>query len=346
MDAVTPPSSSEPAEQIATWIRADATRPYCARPWKQVTVLSDGTAVCACIDAGKTNPLGNVFETSLAKVWDGEAYQRLRRNIEEDIDRVPICRGCPNRIKEEPPHGFHSGIRKPSVLFIESYAGCNLACPGCDRGAIEGTREDLMMDYSKYCGLIDELSPGLRYMEFHVGGENWMHRRAAEMVSYCKQRNPGCIVLSSTNGHFFHTEAKAREAVETGIDCLIFSIDGATQESYEKYRVRGNIERALDCMKRVLRLRNEMGRKLPLVIWRYILFAWNSSPGEMDLARRMAKDLGVDSLAWHLNGAQEEFSSPRYFIGSAHLREIKDELWDTYPQRIGWDVDLGFTSYV
>jgi MoaA/NifB/PqqE/SkfB family radical SAM enzyme len=336
---------TQAGEQISTWIRADASRPYCARPWRQIAVLSDGTAVCACIDAGKTNPLGNVFESSLAQVWDGPAYQKLRRDVEEDIERVPICRGCPNRIKEAPPAGHHSNVPRPRVLFLESYAGCNLACPGCDRGSIEGTRDDLMMDFDKYSRLIDDLSPDLRYMEFHVGGENWMHRRAAEMVTYCKTRNPECIVLSSTNGHFFHTEQKARQAIETGIDCLIFSIDGAVQESYEKYRVRGNIQRAFEGMQRVLRIRNEMGRRRPLVIWRYILFAWNSSPEEMDQARVMAREFGIDSLAWHLNGAQDEFSSARYYIGSPHLIEIKDELWDTYPQRIGWDVDLGFASY-
>ena len=42
----------------------------------------------------------------------------------------------------------------------------------------------------------------------------------------------------------------------------------------------------------------------------------------------MAKDIGVDFFAWHLNVAEADYSSDRYHIGSPHLEEIADELWD------------------
>jgi MoaA/NifB/PqqE/SkfB family radical SAM enzyme len=336
---------TEAPRQIATWVRADKSRPYCARPWKQVAVLSDGTAVCACIDDGKTNPLGNLAKTPFEEVWNGPAFRKLRTDIAEDIDRTPICRGCPNRIAEPPPEGYVDGVPKPRVLFIESYAGCNLVCPGCDRTAIEGTRWDLSMSWETYVKVIDDLSPGLQYMEFHIGGENWMHRRAADMVRYCRDKNPGCIILSSTNGHFFHTDERARDAVECGIDCFIFSIDGARQESYEKYRVKGKLERAYDGMRRVLAARRAAGRDRPLVVWRYILFPWNDSDEEMQLARDTAKEIGVDHLCWHLNAAQEQFSSKRWHVGSPNLVAIEHELWDTLPARVGWKLDLGFDRY-
>ncbi len=82
---------------IATWVRWDAGRPHCTRPWRQLTVLSDGDAICACPGVSKTNPLGNVIERPVADVWNGSGYATLRRNIEEEIERVPICRGCMSR---------------------------------------------------------------------------------------------------------------------------------------------------------------------------------------------------------------------------------------------------------
>lgn len=339
------PETESPQRRIGTWFRADRTRPYCARPWQQIAVLSDGTAVCACIDAAKTNPLGNLATTPLAQVWNGPGYRGLRESIRRDIDEVTVCRGCPNRIAAPPPAGPVDDVPRPHVLFIESHAGCNLECPGCDRVNIEGSRRQLAMDFGVYTRVIDQLSPDLKYMEFHIGGENWMHARAADMVRYCRSTNPDCMILSSTNGHFFHTDERARDAIDAGMDCFIFSIDGARQESYEKYRVKGNIERAFDGMRRVLRLRNRMGRERPIVVWRYILFPWNDTPEEMDLARRLAKEFEVDHLSWHLNGAQAEFSSKRYYIGSPHLVEIEHELWDTLPSRVGWRVDLGFDRY-
>lgn len=333
-----------PNEDIATWVRADASRPYCARPWRQVTVLSDGTAVCACIDANKQNPLGDFRVQSFDEIWNGPAYEYLRRSIAADIDRVPVCVGCPNRVEGPPPPAdYMTGVAKPHALFIESYAGCNLVCPGCDREGIEGGRDSLSLDWDTYVEVIDQLSPTLEYMEFHVGGENYMHKRADDMVRYCKDKNPGCFVLSSTNGHFFHTEDRVRSAIESGIDCFIFSVDGATQKSYEKYRVNGRLDRVLDAMRAMVAMRDASGRDRPIIVWRYILFAWNDGPEEMDLARKMAKDIGVDHLAWHLNGVDDQHGSDRYHVGSPHLHEIRDELWDTILERepradVTWDM--------
>jgi hypothetical protein len=57
----------------------------------------------------------------------------------------------------------------------------------------------------------------------------------------------------------------------------------------------------------------------------------------------MARDMGVDALAWHLNGAGPDMSSSRYYIGSPHLHEIADELWDNMQAR--GIPDLGLTRY-
>ena len=333
-------------KDIATWVRSDASRPYCSLPWHQMTVLSDGSAVCACIDAAKTNPLGSFRRQSFEEVWDGESYRQLRRNIAEDIDRTPICRGCPHRREgPPPPEGYDHGVPKPRALFIESYAGCNLACPGCDREGIEGSRESLSMDYDVYCKIIDSLAPSLSYMEFHLGGENWMHKRSADMIRYCKEQNDNCAVLTSTNGHFFHTDDRVKDAVECGLDCIIFSIDGSTQESYEKYRVKGDLERALDGMRRMVRIRNELGLERPFLVWRYILFHWNDSPELMDRAREMADEIGVDALCWSLNSSRPEDSSPRYYVGSPELAKIEKEMWDYFPQSIGLAPAVDFSEY-
>lgn len=332
--------------QIATWVRADESRPFCTRPWKQIAVLSDGTAVCACIDAEKTNPLGDFATQSLDEIWNGKAYAGLRAAIGKNIDAVPICRGCPNRVAEPaPPPGLTTGLAKPRVLFLESTALCNLACPGCNRQGIEGGRTATSMDFELYKKVIDELSPDLKYMEFHIGGENYMHKRAHDMVRYCKDKNPNAFVLSSTNGHFFHTDERVEQLLDSGIDALIISVDGARQESYARYRVNGNIERVFDGVRRIRAAREARGLSHPLLIWRYILFDWNDSPEEMQAARELAPQVGFDHLAWHLNGVGDQVESTRYHVGSPHLTEIEHELWDTLPGRLDIDFDLGFGSY-
>jgi MoaA/NifB/PqqE/SkfB family radical SAM enzyme len=326
--------------------RVDPTQAtFCPRPWRQVTFLSDGTAVCACIDAARTNPLGNIGKQSFEDIWNGKRYQRLREQIAGDrIDEVPICRTCPNRVAEPPAdRGWTTDLPKPTHLYLESVAACNLKCPGCDREEIEGNRsKQLVMDWDQYVKIIDGCSPDLTYMEFHLGGENFMHKKWPEMLAYAKQKNPKLFILTSTNGHYFRTEEERQALVDCGIDAVIFSVDGVTQESYERYRVRGNLDKVLDAMRGVVELRNRAGKQRPIVLWRYILFDWNDSPEEMDQARTMAKELGVDFLTWHLNIAGD-YSSKRYYIGSPHLGEIAHELWDNVQHAV--TLEQGFDPY-
>jgi MoaA/NifB/PqqE/SkfB family radical SAM enzyme len=237
-------------------------------------------------------------------------------------------------------------VAKPKILYLESVAACNLVCPGCDRLAIEGGRDGkLVMDWDVYQRIIDGLSPGLEYMEFHLGGENFMHKQWPRMLRYAKERNPGVFILTSTNGHYFRTEKERQDLVDSGIDLVIMSIDGATAESYVKYRVRGKFDLVLDNMRGVIETRNRAGKSRPIIVWRYILFHWNDTPEEMDLARKLSREMGVDQLAWHLNVASDAMSSKRYYIGSPHLTEIQHEIWDTIQTRLPVEVNLDFDHY-
>lgn len=303
---------------------------HCSRPWKAVTFLSDGTAVCACIDAGKRMPLGNVNTATMDEIWDGEAYRSLRRDLIEDYRRRPLCVLCPNRIPEGPADPTRlDGLPRPRHVYIETVAACNLTCPGCDRGEIEGSRDGMVMSYATFTKIIDGLSPDLEYLEYHVGGENWAHKDSARMIRYAKDRNPRCFVLSSTNGLYFNDDRRRREAVASGVDLLIFSVDGARSESYLKYRVGGDFAQVIENMREMVRLREEAGRQFPKIVWRYILFPWNDSDEEMEEARRLAREIKVDALAWHLNVAPDpSMSSARFRHGSPHLEAIRHELWD------------------
>ena len=132
-------------------------------------------------------------------------------------------------------------------------------------------------------------------IDFFNYGEAFLHKRAIEMCEYIKSRFPHIYVYTSTNGLAF-TEAQARRLVHSGIDEVTFSIDGATQESYAKYRQRGRLDVALANLRAMVDEKRRSGRDLPFLNWRYILFKWNDSDEEMNLARAMAAEIGVDSF--------------------------------------------------
>ena len=183
------------------------------------------------------------------------------------------------------------------------------------------------MKFETFCRVLDELGPHIRYLNFYDYGETFLHRQAADMIRYAKSVNANITVICSTNGHFFRTPEQQREIIETGVDEIIFSVDGASQEVYEKYRVGGRLDVVLNAMAELAKMKRELGREKPSIMWRYILFDWNDSDEEMARARELARDIGVDQFRWLLTDIPPDGCSKRFVPGSPELERIKEELF-------------------
>jgi hypothetical protein len=175
--------------------------------------------------------------------------------------------------------------------------------------------------------MIDEAGPTLGRIDFFNYGEAFLHKRAVEMCEYIKTKFPHIYLYTSTNGLAF-TEEKVRQLARSGIDEVTFSIDGGSQETYVKYRQRGNFDKAIANLGALLDERAKTGRDLPYVNWRYILFNWNDSDEEMQKARAMAAELGVDRLCWEITDHPENAFSRRFAPGTPDNERITHEIWD------------------
>ena len=109
---------------------------------------------------------------------------------------------------------------------------------------------------------------------------------------------------------------------------MTFSIDGAIQANYARYRQRGDLDTALSNLAAMADEKRRAAADVPFLNWRYILFKWNDSDDEMNLARRRAADLGVDRLAWEITDHPEEAFSRRFVPRSPDHAVIEREVWD------------------
>ncbi len=123
-------------------------------------------------------------------------------------------------------------------------------------------------------------------------------------------------------------EEKARRLVHSGIDEVTFSIDGASQETYARYRQRGKFDLALATLRVMAEEKQKTGRDLPQLNWRYILFRWNDSDPEMDRARQLAREVGADRLSWEITDHPEDSFSRRFVPGTPEFDRIRHEIWD------------------
>ena len=175
-----------------------------------------------------------------------------------------------------------------------------------------------MLDFELFKRVVDEAGPSLVRIDFFNYGEAFLHKRAVEMCEYIKQQFPHIYLYTSTNGLAF-SEEQVRRLIRSGIDEVTFSIDGATAESYVKYRRRGDFDKAIRNLRFAADEKRAGGRDVPFINWRYILFTHNDSDAEMQRAREMALAIGVDRLCWELTDHPEDLFSRRFLPGSRDL---------------------------
>ncbi len=309
-----------------------ATRYTCSWPWSTLVLLCDGRLVCGCADPYGKRVLGDTRRETVGAVWTGAAARALRQGL--DTGGSAFCGDCPLKLPlgdadPVPRRGLDVGSL-PSRLYVECTAACNISCfEACcaPETGITKTRQAGMLDFDLFTRVVDETGPSAVRIDFFNYGETFLHKRAVEMCEYIKSRFPGVYLYTSTNGLALD-EARARRLARSGIDEVTFSIDGATQASYERYRRRGRLDLALSAMRAMVDEKRKAGGDVPFINWRYILFTWNDSDEEMDLARRMAGEIGVDRLCWELTDHPEGAFSRRFAPGSADLARIRREVWD------------------
>jgi Radical SAM superfamily/Iron-sulfur cluster-binding domain len=314
-----------------------ATRFTCSWPWTTLVMLCDGRLVCGCADPYGRRVLGDARGTSLHEVWTGPVVTSLRNDLNSGGSK--FCGDCPLKLplkkNDAPPMRPPGAGALPSRLYIECTAACNISCTeACcaPETGITRTRQAGMLDFELFQRVIDEAGPSLVRVDFFNYGEAFLHKRAVEMCEYIKSHFPRIYLFTSTNGLAL-SEAQARRLVHSGIDEVTFSIDGATAETYVKYRQRGRFDVAIQTLRTMADEKRQAGRDLPFLNWRYILFLWNDSDEEMNRARALAAEIGVDRLCWEITDHPERAYSRRFVPGSPDLEAIRREVWD--------DNDLG-----
>lgn len=225
----------------------------------------------------------------------------------------------------------HAGM--PISISIEPTTSCNLRCPECPSGLRSFTRPTGMLHDALFHKVIDELAPTLSYLIFYFQGEPYLHPQFLSLVEYASQKK--IYTATSTNAHYL-TEVNARKTVESGLDRLIVSIDGTTQETYESYRVGGNLEKVIEGTKNIVYWKKELKSKTPHVIFQYLVVKPNEH--QVEDVKKLARELGVNQVVFktaqiydYENGSSlmptiDKFS--RYKKNASGKFEIKNQLLD------------------
>ncbi len=180
---------------------------------------------------------------------------------------------------------------RPFSISIEPTTSCNLRCPECPSGLRSFTRPTGMLEKDTFERIISEMRSHLLYLTFYFQGEPYLHKSFLEMVRYAKQNK--IYTSTSTNGHYL-TDSVAKDTVLSGLDRLIISIDGTTQETYKAYRVGGKLEKVLKGAANIVKWKKRLNTAHPYVIFQFLVVKPNEH--QIDEVYTLAKDIGVDAV--------------------------------------------------
>lgn len=179
----------------------------------------------------------------------------------------------------------------PMTISFEPTTACNLRCPECPSGLRAFTRKTGNLKTDFFRETIDQLHRDLLYLIFYFQGEPYINPNFLDMVEYANKK--GLYTITSTNAHFLNDE-NARKTVESGLDRIIISVDGTTQEVYEQYRKEGKLESVLKGTENLLKWKKKLNSKTPHTIFQFLVV----KPNEHQIPElyALAKKMGVDEV--------------------------------------------------
>lgn len=179
----------------------------------------------------------------------------------------------------------------PISISFEPTTSCNLRCPECPSGLRAFSRPTGMLKKDFFTETIDQLSKELLYLVFYFQGEPYLNPQFLNMVQYASAKK--IYTATSTNAHYL-TDEKAKQTVESGLDRLIISIDGTTQQTYQQYRVGGKLDKVLQGAANIVKWKKELKSKTPFVVFQFLVVRHNEH--QIEDVKRLAKEVGVDDV--------------------------------------------------
>jgi MoaA/NifB/PqqE/SkfB family radical SAM enzyme len=240
------------------------------------------------------------------------------------------------------------GKVKPTQIRLETSSFCQLRCPACPTAnkqiqPVIGSGFLKLRDFQK---LVDE-NPWVKQIELSNYGEIFLNPEILSILKYAHEHG---VVVSAANGsNLNNVKAEVLEGVvKYQVRAITCSIDGASQEVYQIYRVGGNFETVIENIKKINSYKEKYQSEYPHLNWQYVVFGHNEH--EIPAARQMAQDLGMRfslKLSWDSDLAPvEDHSLVREELGALSreeyqqthgtlYRQVCHQLWDQ-PQ-INWD---------
>lgn len=204
----------------------------------------------------------------------------------------------------------------PTTLFLDPFPGCNLRCPFCPTTNGWAELDAEMLSRESFDIIVSKLRVDLLCrVNLFRWGEPFLNRDIFHFIRHFASHGITTNINSNLSSRDFDVRF-CREIVESGLTELYVSVDGASSDSYKKYRVGGNFDRVLNNMRTIAKAKRESGSATPGIYYKMLLHRHNEH--EIEAARRLARDCGAELLL------RENFWSPEELREEWKARSVQE----------------------
>jgi radical SAM protein with 4Fe4S-binding SPASM domain len=180
-------------------------------------------------------------------------------------------------------------IGRPWSIFLDPVNACVLHCPLCGTGLGQEGRPRHLLSYDEFVRYVSPLTPFLYIVKLYNYGEPFLNPDLCRMIEYLHRRRIIVQVNSNLNRL---SETVAEQAIEAGLDRLVVSFDGYSQEAYASYRRGGDVAlvKANIAMVNAIKQRHQSTR--PRIVLQYLVTRHNEH--EYETIRGYAAGVAAD----------------------------------------------------
>ena len=239
----------------------------------------------------------NCFMNSIVKC-EGERLTKKKKN-KKLVEKYELT-------EEHKKIEYKTKKDLPKKIRLDASTICQLKCPECYmvQNEKEVKKTGCKIGYLKFENfkkLVDEYK--FSVIELSNSGEIFLNPDLIKIIEYAHEKK---IKLTAENGVNLNnlTEEQAEALVKYKFKAITMSIDGASNETYSKYRINGNFDTVIENLKKIIKYKKLYKSRAPYLEWKFIIFGHNEH--EIEKAKKMAKKLGVAIVferAWN-----DEFS--------------------------------------
>ena len=178
---------------------------------------------------------------------------------------------------------------QPHNVFIEVTNHCNLLCETCPR-TFTTYEQAKTLAWDDFVRIVDQF-PDMERAVLHGIGEPLLNKDLPRMIAYLKAR--GVYVLFNTNATLL-TDDWAHKLIESVLDEIRVSIDGADPKTYALIRGAPLFHKVVSNLKRFIEIQHELRAPLPRPsLW---MTGMKENIAELPAVVRLAARIGVSEV--------------------------------------------------